>query len=175
MLNLTKIYNQLLEISHLGEHERNVSLSRILKRDIEENASFKFRNKMIRPVKGEEPELQILFRHLTTHTIDVVDEETQVAYKKRIFEIERSRRIHWIKHHVEEKKKDNIDIFSIEERTGNKNVIRTYILDHDEKYVVILEPYRNEVDYYLITAYYLESNNYRRMKNKIKNKLSETH
>lgn len=84
----------------------------------------------------------------------------------------RSERIHWIKYHLEEKKKDNIIIFSCEDN----GIIRTYIHDQDTDYLIILEPYRNTSDYYLITAYYVnESRGKKQLKNKFKKKLDIVH
>lgn len=40
-------------------------------------------------------------------------------------------------------------IFSVDEPEG----IRTYIYDSAEKYVIVLEPLRNNVSYYLLSAY----------------------
>jgi len=51
--NLIKIYNQLLEIVHLSEYERIVSLKRIFNRDISDNPGFNIRVKIIRPFKAE--------------------------------------------------------------------------------------------------------------------------
>ena len=85
-LNLLKTYPQLLELGHLNEHQRTESLQRIFTRDIEENPGLNFRTKTIRPIKGEEPAMVILFRHLTTEEIEVEDENGK-KYQKRIFEM----------------------------------------------------------------------------------------
>ena len=110
--------------------------------------------------------MQILFRHLTTV---ITDRQTN----KREFEIDRAKRLHWVKFHIEENKKDKIEVFSTEERAGGKNVFRTYILDKTERYVIVLEPYRTKDEYYLLTAYYLLPRNYKKLKNKMKRKLDE--
>lgn len=153
--NLLKKYPALLELSHLDEKGREKSLQGVFKQDIEENANLNFRNKKIRPIKGEEPEMELTFRHLTTEEIEV--EENGKKYKKRIFEMDRSRRIHWLKYHFEENKKDKMQIFSAEERDLKKrqDIIRTYIYDIEQKYVIVLDPQRSNKDYYLVTAYYL--------------------
>ena len=154
-LNQTKKYPELLDILSLSEKERTLSLQMIFKRDIEENPNLNFRSKKIRPIKGEEPEMQLLFRHLTTEEIEVNEEGS--TYCKRVFEKERSQRLHWIRYHLEEHKKDNIEIFSVKTRDQKKrqDIIRTYIYDKEQKYVIVLEPQRNLHDYYLLTAYYL--------------------
>ena len=133
--NLLKIYPQLLELESLNEHQRTQSLQGIFKRDIEENSALNFRTKTIRPIKGEEPAMVILFRHLTTEEIEMEDEDGR-KYPKRIFEMNRSQRLHWIKYHLEERKKDNVEIFSVEERDQKKrkDIIRTYIYDVEQKY-----------------------------------------
>lgn len=127
-INLLKTYPQLLELGHLNESQRAESLQGIFKRDIEENPGLNFRTKTIRPIKGEEPTMVLLFRHLTTEEIEI-EEEKGNKYPKRIFEIDRSQRLHWIRFHLEEKKKDNVEIFSVEERDQKKrkDIIRTYI------------------------------------------------
>ena len=67
--NLLKKYPELLELAHLSEQKRTESLMGVFKRDIEDNTDFNFRHKMIRPIKGEEPSIQLLFKHLTTELI----------------------------------------------------------------------------------------------------------
>lgn len=154
--NLLKKYPQLLEIGHLTEYQGNQSLLRIFKRDIEENKTLNFRTKIIRPIQGEEPAMVILFKHLTCEEIQEEDESGK-KYPKRIFEMTRSQRLHWIKFHLEENKKTNVFVFSVEERDQKKrqDIIRTYIYDADEKYLIVLDPQRSLRDYYLVTAYYL--------------------
>ena len=44
-----------------------------------------------------------------------------------IFDIERSKRLHWILLHIEEKIKEEIRIFNSNNRIRGKDVIRTYI------------------------------------------------
>ena len=101
-LNLIKKYPQLLEFGHLTESQKTQSLYNIFRRDIEDNPALHFRTKTIRPIKGEEPSMALLFKHLTTE--EVMQDENGKTYPKRIFEMERSRRIHWIKFHLEEQK-----------------------------------------------------------------------
>lgn len=171
-LNLLKNYPELLEIGHLSEADRTNSLKAVFKRDIEDNPNLNFRTKAIRPIKGEEPAMQLLFRHLTTEEIEETDEDGK-TYKRRIFEIHRSQRIHWIKFHIEERLKDIISVFSTEERINGKNAFRTYIYDHKQKYVIVMEPQRSGKDYYLLSAYYLNRDYGEKMlKKKIKNKLT---
>lgn len=172
-VNLLKEYPQLLELAFLDEEGRKRSLMGVFKRDIEDNEYFSFRRKRIWPVKGEEPGMQLLFKHLTTCEIETEQEEGKV-FKRREFEMERSLRIHWIRPHIEEALlSEKIDVFSVEERAKGKNVIRTYILNQNQRYVIILEPYRSVDDYYFITAYRLQPRNYKKMKNKMKRKLKE--
>lgn len=154
--NLIKIYPQLLELSQFNEGQRNASLKAIFRRDIEDNTNLKFRSKIVRPLKGEEPSIQILFKHLTCEEI-IVQNEDSTTYPKRVFEMDRSVRLHWVRHHIDEKKKENIEVFSVEERDlkKRKDVIKTYIYDTEQDYVIVLEPQRSETDYYLLTAYYL--------------------
>ena len=82
----------------------------------------------------------------------------------REFDMSRSRRLHWIRHHVEQLLPDNRLCFSVAEPRN----VRTYIYDVDEKYVIVLEPLRNGTAYYLLTAYHLEGKDAAR--NKIMNK-----
>lgn len=170
-LNLLKKYPELLEIGHLIEADRTNSLKAIFKRDIEDNPNLSFREKVIRPIKGEEPAMQLLFRHLTTEEIEESGEDGK-TYKRRIFEIHRSQRIHWIKFHIEERLKDVISVFSTEERINGKSTFRTYIYDHKQKYVIVMEPQRSGKDYYLLSAYYLNREYGEKMLNKkMKSKL----
>jgi len=176
--NKTKKYPELLEIGQYSEFNRKKVLKAIFDRDIEDNSNFKFRNKTIRPIKGEDLDLNRTFKHLITEKIEVENDETGKKYSKRIFEMDRSKRIHWIKYHIEENKKDKVEIFSVEERDleKRKDVIRTYIYDITQKYIVVLEPQRSETDYYIITAYYLnKSYGVKQMKKKMKKKLDEVY
>lgn len=144
--NLMKAYNELLDLTAYSESQRNESLKRIFNRDIAGNSDFSFKTKKINPTSAEgEDTMERFFRHLTTKI-------TEKSINKREFDMSRSRRLHWIKYHVEELKKDNMKVFSVQEPQG----IRTYIYDMDEHYVIILEPLRNKDEYYLLTAYYLE-------------------
>jgi hypothetical protein len=176
-LNLLKTYPQLLELGHLNEHQRTESLQRIFKRDIEENSGLNFRTKIIRPIKGEEPSMVILFRHLTTEEIELEDENGN-KHPKRVFEMDRSQRLHWIRFHLEEKKKDIVEVFSVEERDQKKrkDIIRTYIYDVEQKYIIVLDPQRTLKDYYLVTAYHLNKDYGEKKINKLmKRRLPELH
>jgi hypothetical protein len=176
-LNLLKLYPQLLELGHLNENQRIQSLQRIFKRDIEDNQSLNFRHKTIRPIKGEEPAMVLLFRHLTTEEIEVEDDNGK-KYPKRIFEMDRSQRLHWIKYHLEEKKKINVEVFSVAERDQKKrkDIIRTYIYDLEHKYIIVLDPQRTQKDYYLVTAFYLNKEyGEKKVKKLMKNRLLELH
>jgi hypothetical protein len=176
-LNLLKTYPQLLELGHLNEHQRTESLQRIFTRDIEENPRLNFRTKTIRPIKGEEPAMVILFRHLTTEEIEVEDENGK-KYPKRIFEMDRSQRLHWVRYHLEEKKNENVEVFSVEERDQKKrkDIIRTYIYDTEQKYIIVLDPQRTQKDYYLVTAYYLNKEyGEKKIKKLMKRSLTELH
>ena len=108
--------------------------------------------------------METLFRHLTT---EMVEHET----RKRCFEPERSKRLHWVRYHLDRKKQDNMLLFSVEEREG----IRTYFYDKDENYVIVLEPRRDGVSYYLLTAYYIRGKDAQRnkMEKKYKRRLPE--
>lgn len=152
-INLLKKYPELLEIDHLDEKQRMKSLKSIFDRDIGENTNFKFRNKQIHPTTqdGKDP-LDILFHHLISESEENDDEKKT---RKRFYDRDRSVRLHWIRHHVEEKFPVNLEVFSFTDRINRKNVTRTYIFDKTQKYVIILEPQRNGESYYLLTAYYL--------------------
>lgn len=169
VLNLIKEYSNLLELLHLTEQGRKDSLKAIFKRDIEENLNFKFKNKQIRPIKKTDgiSSLETLFTHLTTE-----DDYSISSIRKRKFEIDRSNRLHWIKFHIEERIPDQIQIFSVLDRTAGNNRKRTYIYDKEKKYVIILELQRSGNDYYLITAYYLnKTEGVKQIEKKYKNKL----
>ncbi|QIA08820.1 hypothetical protein [Draconibacterium halophilum] len=164
-LNQLKQYNQLLELAALNPAQRNKSLYGIFNRDIYNNPSFKFKGKQISPTPQDgEIKMSTLFTHLTTVIVDK-------ATRKREFEMDRSVRLHWVKHHIDEKKKDNMLVFSVKEPEGN----RTYIYDIDESYVVILEPLRKKNEYYLLTAYYVKGKDAKRNKfmKKYKRRLNE--
>lgn len=146
-LNLTKEYNDLLDLLGMSEKERTESLRKIFNRDIERNRVFTFNGKPIFPTPREDGHIAMenLFNHLTTKEVD-----KEIHHRE--FDVSRSVRLHWIRHHVEQRKKDNMLYFSVAEPKST----RTYIYDADEKYVIVLEPRRDNTAYYLLTAYHLE-------------------
>lgn len=143
--NLLKVYNQLLDIAGMSEVPREASLRGIFDRDIRHNPNFKFRGKPIEPtVKEGEIPMDTLFRHLTTVEVDADN-------KRREFDYHRSVRLHWLKYHIGEAKKDKMHVFSVKER----GAVRTYVYDEAENYAIILEVRRNAQTYFLLTAYHL--------------------
>jgi hypothetical protein len=146
-LNLLKKYNELLDISSMNVFQREKSLKGVFNRDITDNPSFIFQAKQINPTPADgQDSMERLFTHLTT--VKVPDDGT----RKREFCEKRSVRLHWLKYHLDQNKKDNMFVFSVDEPDG----VRTYIYDKDEFYVIVLEPMRKKNEYYLLTAYYLE-------------------
>jgi hypothetical protein len=177
--NLLKKYPDWLELDALNASQRKESLLRIFKRDIEDNESFQFQRKAIYPIKTAEPDttMQTLFNHLTTQEIEEKDEKGKKV-NKRVYEPDRSKRLHWIRNHIETTPIKDIEIFSIMEWSSSKktDVARTYIYDTQEKYVIVLEPQRTGRNYYLLTAYYLnKSFALKQMSKKMKNKLPIVH
>lgn len=173
-LNLIKKYPELLDILHLGIKDREKSLRGVFDRDITNNKKFQFRGNQIYPTvaEGKDP-LDILFTHLTT--TDEVDDNGDKT-EKRIFESDRSKRLHWIRHHVEEQTPANIEVFSFKDRVNRTDQIRTYIYDKVEKYVIVLEPQRTGNSYYLLSAYYFNKPyGEKQIKKKMKRKLEEIH
>lgn len=164
-LNLLRVYNQLLDLTGLNEVARKASLRGVFNRDIGDHPSFRFRGKIVIPT-GKEGEIPIdtLFTHLTCVLNNPIE-------RKRVFELQRSLRLHWVKHHIEERKPDDIIIFSVKEPEG----YRTYIYDKTESYVVVLEPKANNTYYFLLTAYYVEGKDAKRnkMEKKYKRRLQE--
>lgn len=152
-LNLTKKYPDLLDLM-MSEAENLESLRGVFRRDIEENTNFLFRGDCIYPLKREgQFDMKVLFDHLTRRGEDIVNGTCN--YKHRVFEKERSERLHWIRYHIEEKSPNCIQVFTLEERTKQgKNAIKTYIYDSGQKYVIILQ-HQRKGGYYLLTAYYL--------------------
>lgn len=164
-LNLIKRYNSLLDLGAYNAQQRKQSLRAVFDRDITQNAHFKFNKKRIQPTPlNGVIVMDTLFTHLTTVITDYTT-------KKREFDLPRAVRLHWVKYHIDFKKKENILHFSVKEPQGN----RTYIYDKDEKYVIVLEPLRKVNEYYLLTAYHLTGKDSKRNKilKKYKRKLTE--
>ncbi|MEN5193412.1 hypothetical protein [Sphingobacterium faecium] len=171
--NLLKKYNGFLDLTHLNEASRTISLRGVFDRDIANNTAFVFRQKIIRPLKKEgEVDMDTLFGHLTRKTEDMINPSGETVKSRNIFDIDRSKRLHWIWHHIQENV-PTVLIFSSQERKDGKDVIRTYIFDIDEHYVIVLQPQRSTFDYYLLSAYYLNEEWARRnMKKKWKRRIS---
>ncbi len=153
--NLLKQYNTVLELGSLTPKQREDSLMGIFNRDIVNNPSFTFHEKQIYPTPQENGEISMknLFTHLSCK---IIDEKT----REREFDMHRSIRIHWIKYHIDGRKRDNILIYSVQEPHG----FRTYIYDISERYVIILEPLRRNNEYYLLTAFYVRGKDAKRNK-----------
>jgi len=175
-INLLKKYPELLELTGnlRGMLE---SLRGIYNRDIENNPDFKFRGIIIHPLKSEgQDDMDRTFRHLTTKEFAQYNEAGELLPdKRREFDINRSRRLHWINHHVHELTPANIDVFTIIEwdQKKHEDVKHTYIYDKVGKYVIVFDR-RQEKDFYLLSAYYLdEPYAEKMMKKKMKKKLGE--
>ena len=174
MFNLSKKYPELLDLAHYpNENQRMDVLKAIYERDIEDNPSFKFREKRIYPIKDDGAvEMARELMHLTCKEV----EEDEV--KHRVFDIHRSRRLHWIKPHMDETTGEAaIEVFSVKKKKkkNRKDITRTYIYNKPQKYVVVLEPQvRSGNAYYLLTAYYLDEDyGEKQMKKKMKKRLQE--
>lgn len=172
-LNLIKTYPDLLELTHLNNKERKISLRRIFDRDVSDNPEFKFLDKQIRPIKIDgEADMGRVFNHLITEEIEV--EEDDYKCKKRVYERDRAQRLHWLKPHVDQAIQDQVEVFSVEERRGRKTIVKTYIYNITQQYVVVLEPQRSGTDYYLLTAYHLNKKyGVKQMKKKMRRRLQE--
>lgn len=145
VFNLIKNYNQLLELDSLNEPQRQESLVKIFKRDFLDGNQVVFNHKPITPTPVDGViKMDTLFTHLITVIVDKVT-------RKREFDQHRAVRLHWVKYHLEGNKYENMYLFSVKEPDG----YRTYLYDKEEKYVVVLEPLREENVYYLLTAYHL--------------------
>lgn len=173
-LNLLKKYPELLEVDHFTPQQTKLSLRKIFDRDISNNPEFKFRKKQIYPTKqsGLDP-LDILFNHLTTEA-EKSDDGKKTG--RRVYDQHRSKRLHWVRFHIEENMPEHLEIFSFKDRVNRTDKIRTYIFDKSEKYVIILEPFRNTDAYYLLTAYYLnKSYGLKQIRTKYKKRLDRLH
>jgi len=153
--NLLKTYPGLLELLYGSHHENVNSIKNVFYRDFNTENPIIFNAKPIQPTpSGGEDKIERLFNHLTRV---IVDEKT----KKREFESERAVRIHWIKNHLT--KIININhVFSFMVKDEN----RVYLLDKNEKYIIVLEPLRDENSYHLLSAYKLLSSNYKKIMTK---------
>lgn len=175
-LNKLKKYPELLDILHLSPKTRDEVLRAIFNRDIEDNPDFSFRGKRIYPIKSDgKVDMDRQFMHLTREEIMEEDENGR-KYPKRVFDQYRSTRLHWILHHIEERLPDKIEVFSVTERDvkWRKDLIKTYIYDSDEKYIIVLEPHRSGTGYYLLSAYYLNRNyGVKEIKKKLKKRLPD--
>lgn len=156
--NQIKRYDSYLELNHYNSNDKTNCLRQIFERDIANNDSFLFRNKVIRPLKKEDViDVESLLKHLTHRTEKDTDKKGRVIHKRDVFDVERSKRLHWVRPHIEEKINAlDVVVFSSKIRIRGKWVIRTFILNKTKSYVLILEPQRSGLDYYFISAYYLE-------------------
>jgi len=164
-LNLLKSYNQHLDIQGLSEPQRLTSLKGVFDRDFTNKQPIFFNGRKVIPCPQDGSiEMSTLFRHLTTVKID---------YKtnQREFEMERSKRLHWVRYHIDGKRASNMILFTVKEPEG----LRTYLYDEDEKYVVVLEPRVSSNVYFLLSAHYIQGKDAQRdkMRKKYKRKLND--
>lgn len=164
-LNLLKTYNELLDLASLSEPQRIASLKGVFNQTIINRQPIVFNKKIVIPCPNDGViEMETLFRHLTTVITDR-------ATNKREFDMSRSKRLHWVRYHIDCEKENNMMLFTVKEPEG----YRTYWYDVDEKYVVVFEPNVKQNVYYLLTAYYLEGKDAQRdkIRKKYKRKLDE--
>lgn len=153
-LNLLINYNQHLDILGLSEHHRNTTLKGVFDRDFTNNQPINFNGRQVIPCPQDgNIEMATLFRHLTTVKINY--ETGQREYEK-----ERSRRLHWVRFHIDGKKQDNMLFFSVKEPDG----LRTYLYDVTEKYLIVFEPRINSNVYFLLSAHYIQGKDAQRNK-----------
>lgn len=152
--NLTKSYNHLLEFLYVNHHQNIQSFRAVFNRDLGTSIPVIWRSLPVLPTPADgEDVMDRQFRHLTTV---ITDEQT----RKREFEGERTVRIHWIRHHLEERTPQHLLIFKVIHEN------RIYILDKVEKYVVVMEPLRKTNAFYLLTAYKLLPANFKKIMKK---------
>lgn len=153
--NKLAVYSTLLSLEAYTLQQRNEALLFIYERDIYNNPQLKFRGKGVRPMKSLDNEATKL-----THLAHLINKESvdEFGVKKRDnFDIQRSKRLHWVKYHICETNPIAIKVFNYIDRIKGIDYRRTYIYDEVQKYVVILEPKRDGSDnMYLITAFYFD-------------------
>ena len=152
-LNLIRVYNALLDIDFLSKPARDISLRGVFDRDFRHNSSLQLTGQPVYPVPGDPDALEQLFFHLTTH-------EVPPKSRHREYEPERSRRLHWVRPHIEHTVPANLIVFSNEE----KGELRTFVVNKAERYLVVLKPLRKG-GYYLLTAYPLGADSFRKVMN----------
>lgn len=154
-LNRIKTYNSLLDLYYPSEHQNKASLKGVFNRDFIEIPNLQLKGIPIHPTHSEDGEdsMDRLFRHLIT----VITDE---ATRKREFDSDRAVRIHWIRFLIEGGKINDFLIFNI------KGEDRVYLLDKNERYVIVLEPKRKVKTFYLLTGYRLEPSRFRNLMNK---------
>ena len=148
-------YSDLLSLESYNETQRTETLLSIYERDIFDNTSLKFRGNTIRPMKSidDDNTKRTHFAHLTCKT----SKDENKIEKRNCFDIQRSKRLHWIKYHILESCPSKIKVFNYMDRIRDKNYLRTYIYDEIENYIIILEKKRDASDcMYIITAYYID-------------------
>ena len=91
--NLTKKYNDLLELLGMSEPERRRSLRGVFNRDIQDNPNFCFNGKPIYPTPKEDGiiAMEVLFNHLTRKETDKEEYPTAKECQHRLEELRRRR------------------------------------------------------------------------------------
>ena len=169
--NQIKTYNDLLEIEHYSKPERDATLKKIFRRDIEDSG-LQFMKKSVYPNKLEDHQttMDTLYNHLTRKVYDLENDTSP-----REFDPFRSKRLHWIKDHIAEKCAKECLIFScvIRNQKKKRNEDRVFIFNKVENYVLVMAPYRDGTAYYLLTAYYVRGAETSSIMNKYARRLKE--
>lgn len=153
--NLLKKYNETLDFLYPKEMENQKSFRKVFDRDFIQSGDNKFNGFLVKPRPNDKMDaIEQLYWHLTTK---ITDEKN----KSRSFDNERTIRIHWIRFHLSNDLPENF-IY----RDLNEN--RIYIIDKNEKYVIILDTSRDNSAYYLITAYKLGSSSFTKIMKRFK-------
>ena len=146
----------------MNHPSKEKSLKGVFNRDFNITKGIFFYGKQVFPVPSEgKLPMEQLFWHLTTKDFD--------GDTSREFDSSRSKRLHWVRHHIDIRTPRNIEVFSVLEGKGK----RTYIYDKKEQYIIVLEPYRDQSNYYILTAYPLEGKSRYSFEKKLKRRLPE--
>ena len=147
-------YPKVLDLNAYSARQRTDTLYEIYERDIFNNDGLRWRDSEVRPTKSNSDiaTKDTCFMHLTHKS----STDENGVKSRDSFDVHRSSRIHWIKTHISTKI-NGVLVFDVIDRVKGRNMLRTYIYNEKEKYVVILEPKRKDDSYYyLLTAYYLD-------------------
>ena len=157
-------FDNFLDILSMNPINLVDSLSMIFENDMVNNPCRTFNEKKV--IYFQDPfDKQAIFDHLI---------KKKMNGSRQVIDVERAKRIHWIKYFIENSLKQGVNGFWVFSYKHLNENIRTYIYHKQTKFLVVLEPTNNN-EYILITAHLRAGDGITEIKRRYREKLPDLH